>query len=118
LPEGLETQIGDLGQGLSGGQIQRLALARAFLKDPRLLILDEATANLDMDSESLVLDALQRLVRGRTAVVIAHRLATAERADRILVVDAGRVAETGTHRELLAAGGAYARLVAAYRGGQ
>jgi len=118
LPEGLETRIGDLGQGLSGGQIQRLALARAFLKDPRLLILDEATANLDMDSESLVLDALQRLVRGRTAIVIAHRLAIAERADRILVVDAGRVVETGTHPELLALGGTYARLVAAYRGDQ
>ncbi|HUX18380.1 MAG TPA: thiol reductant ABC exporter subunit CydD, partial [Acidithiobacillus sp.] len=81
-----------------------------------LFILDEATANLDMENESLVLDAMQRLVQGRTAIVIAHRLATAERADYILVMDAGKVVEAGTHSELLATGGVYARLVAAYRG--
>ncbi|MBE7563586.1 thiol reductant ABC exporter subunit CydD [Acidithiobacillus sp. HP-6] len=116
LPDGFETMIGDLGQGLSGGQIQRIALARAFLKNPPLFILDEATANLDMENESLVLDAMQKLITGRTAIVIAHRLATAERADHIIVMDAGRVAESGSHQELLAAGGVYARMVAAYRG--
>jgi len=116
LPDGFETMIGDLGQGLSGGQIQRIALARAFLKNPPLFILDEATANLDMENESLVLDAMQKLIAGRTAIVIAHRLATAERADHIIVMDAGRVAESGSHQELLAAGGVYARMVAAYRG--
>lgn len=116
LPDGFETMIGDLGQGLSGGQIQRIALARAFLKNPPLFILDEATANLDMENESLVLDAMQKLITGRTAIVIAHRLATAERADHIIVMDAGRVAESGSHQELLAADGVYARMVAAYRG--
>ncbi|MBU2739433.1 thiol reductant ABC exporter subunit CydD [Acidithiobacillus concretivorus] len=116
LPDGFETMIGDLGQGLSGGQIQRIALARAFLKNPPLFILDEATANLDMENESLVLDAMQKLIAGRTAIVIAHRLATAERADHIIVMEAGRVAESGSHQELLAAGGVYARMVAAYRG--
>ncbi|MBN2679640.1 thiol reductant ABC exporter subunit CydD [Acidithiobacillus montserratensis] len=116
LPQGFDSMIGDLGQGLSGGQIQRIALARAFLKNPPLFILDEATANLDMENEALVLDAMQRLIQGRTAIVIAHRLATAERADHIIVLEAGRVAESGSHQELLAAGGVYARMVAAYRG--
>ncbi|PKY09985.1 thiol reductant ABC exporter subunit CydD [Acidithiobacillus marinus] len=116
LPQGFDSMIGDLGQGLSGGQIQRIALARAFLKNPPLFILDEATANLDMENEALVLDAMQRLIQGRTAIVIAHRLATAERADHIVVLEAGRVAESGSHQELLAAGGVYARMVAAYRG--
>ncbi|MFA7524074.1 MAG: ATP-binding cassette domain-containing protein, partial [Acidithiobacillus sp.] len=116
LPQGFDTPVGDLGQGLSGGQIQRVALARAFIKNPPLFILDEATASLDMENESLVLDAMQRLIQGRTAIVIAHRLAMAERADHILVMDAGKVVEAGTHDALLAAGGVYARLAAAYRG--
>ena len=116
LPQSWDTRIGDLGQGLSGGQIQRIALARAFLKNPRLLLMDEATANLDMESESLFLDSLEKLRQGRTVIVIAHRLATAQRAERIIVIDAGRVVETGSHQELLAQGGAYARLVDAYRG--
>ncbi|MCL5956760.1 MAG: ATP-binding cassette domain-containing protein, partial [Gammaproteobacteria bacterium] len=116
LPQGFDTPVGDLGQGLSGGQIQRVALARAFVKNPPIFILDEATASLDMENESLVLDAMQRLIQGRTAIVIAHRLAMAERADQILVMDAGKVVEAGTHNALLAAGGVYARLAAAYRG--
>ncbi len=116
LPQGFDSMVGDLGQGLSGGQIQRVALARAFLKNPPLFILDEATANLDMENESLVLDAVQKLTQGRTAIVIAHRLATAERADQIVVLDAGKVIESGSHQDLLAAGGTYARMVAAYRG--
>ncbi|MCE5360457.1 thiol reductant ABC exporter subunit CydD [Candidatus Igneacidithiobacillus taiwanensis] len=116
LPQGWDTRIGDLGQGLSGGQIQRLALARAFLKNPRFLLMDEATANLDMESESLFLDSLERLRQGRTVIVIAHRLATAQRAERIVVLDAGRAVEQGSPAALLAQNRAYARLVHAYRG--
>lgn len=116
LPQGFDSMVGDLGQGLSGGQIQRIALTRAFLKNPPLFILDEATANLDMENEALVLDAMQKLIQGRTAIVIAHRLATAMRADQVMVMDAGKVVESGTHQDLLAAGGFYARLVAAYQG--
>jgi ATP-binding cassette subfamily C protein CydD len=115
LPQGFETVIGDLGQGLSGGQIQRIALARAFLKDPKLLILDEATANLDMESEALVLDAIMDLAVGRTVIMIAHRLAMAERADSVVVLQAGRVAECGTPAQLRASGGLYAAMQTAGR---
>ncbi|HQT74745.1 MAG TPA: ATP-binding cassette domain-containing protein, partial [Acidiphilium sp.] len=105
--------IGDGGAGLSGGQVQRLALARAFLRDARLLILDEATAHLDLETEAEIAAAIADLARGRTAILIAHRLATVCRADRILVLEGGRLAESGTHDELLARGGAYAALLGA-----
>jgi ABC transporter fused permease/ATP-binding protein len=111
FPEGLATKVGERGQQLSGGQKQRIAIARALLKDPRLLLLDEATSALDAESEALVQEALARLMRGRTAVVIAHRLSTVVGADRVVVVDAGRVVEEGRHADLLAQGGSYARLV-------
>ena len=114
LPDGFETQVGEGGARLSGGQIQRLALARAYLKNPRLLILDEATANLDMESEAQVLAAITELARGRTVIVIAHRLAMAERAQRVLVLQNGRVAQAGTHTALLAQAGPYRALAQAY----
>jgi ABC-type multidrug transport system fused ATPase/permease subunit len=110
LPEGLDTPIGERGALLSGGQRQRVAIARAILKDAPVLILDEATSALDAESEHLVQTALAGLLEGRTTLVIAHRLSTIERADRILVMDGGRVVESGTHAELLAAGGTYAAL--------
>ncbi len=117
LPLGWETPIGERGAGLSGGQIQRIALARAFLRDARLVILDEPTASLDPEGEAAVQEAIDRLARSRNLLVVAHRLGTVERADRILVLDRGRVVESGRHRDLLAAGGPYSRLVAAYGGG-
>ena len=110
LPKGLDTVVGHNATEFSGGQRQRLAIARAIYKDAPILILDEATSALDSESERLVQQALERLMKGRTSLVIAHRLSTIERADRIVVVDAGRVVESGTHAELLAKGGLYARL--------
>jgi subfamily B ATP-binding cassette protein MsbA len=110
LPNGLDTVVGHNASEFSGGQRQRLAIARAIYKDAPILILDEATSALDSESERLVQQALERLMKGRTSLVIAHRLSTIERADRIVVIDAGRIVESGSHAELLAAGGLYARL--------
>lgn len=110
MPQGFDTMIGENGVRLSGGQRQRLAIARAFLKDAPILILDEATSALDSESERLIQDALRQLMRNRTTLIIAHRLSTVESADRILVVQAGRLVEQGRHDELMAKGGMYARL--------
>jgi ATP-binding cassette, subfamily B, bacterial len=112
LPQGLDTFLGESGTRLSGGQQQRLAIARALLRDAPILLLDEATSALDAESERLVQDALERLMQGRTTLVIAHRLATVRSADRIVVMDQGQIAEQGTHADLSARGGLYARLAA------
>jgi subfamily B ATP-binding cassette protein MsbA len=110
LPQGYDTPAGELGSRLSGGQRQRIAIARAFLKDAPILLLDEATSALDTESEAKVQEALERLMAGRTTVLIAHRLSTVRHADRIYVIDKGRVTEVGTHDSLMAYGRLYARL--------
>ena len=111
LPEGLDTVVGERGTRLSGGQRQRVAIARAFLKDAPILILDVAPSHLDVVNEQAVHEALERLARDRTTLIIAHRLSTVRRADEIIVLDAGRLVEAGPHAVLLARGGLYARLV-------
>ena len=110
LPKGFDTPVGERGVKLSGGERQRVALARAFLADARILILDEATSSLDTQTERDVQDAMKRLAKDRTTILIAHRLSTVREADRILVFDQGRIVEQGTHAALVAAGGVYAKL--------
>ena len=111
MPDGVKTVIGERGVKLSGGQRQRLAIARAILADPRLLILDEATSNLDTESEQLIQQSLGALMRGRTSFVIAHRLSTISSADLIVVVENGQISQTGSHAELMLQGGKYRAMV-------
>lgn len=110
LPNGYDTAVGERGYRLSGGEMQRVAISRVILKDPTILILDEATAHLDVRSEALIQEALERVMEERTSIVIAHRLSTVLAADRILVLDGGRLVEQGTHAALMDLGGLYSRL--------
>jgi ATP-binding cassette, subfamily B, bacterial len=118
LPEGVDTPVGERGARLSGGQKQRLAIARALIRNPRVLILDEATSALDSESEALIQEALERLMKGRTTFVVAHRLSTIRKATRIVALEHGRIAEVGSHHELVTRGGLYARLHSRQAGGQ
>ncbi|MNX89327.1 Multidrug resistance ABC transporter ATP-binding and permease protein [compost metagenome] len=109
FPDAYETRVGERGASLSGGQRQRIAIARALLRDPRLLILDEATSALDTESEAQVQEALERLMQGRTTLIVAHRLSTIQKADRIVTLSEGQVLEQGSHADLLAQGGLYSK---------
>jgi ATP-binding cassette subfamily B protein len=117
LPSGYDTLVGERGVKLSGGQRQRVAIARAILKDAPILVLDEATSALDSESEKLIQDALNKLMKNRTSIVIAHRLSTIQKMDRIIVLDKGQIIEEGSHTELLAMKGTYAKLWAHQSGG-
>jgi ATP-binding cassette subfamily B protein len=117
LPNGYDTLVGERGVKLSGGQRQRVAIARAILKDAPILVLDEATSSLDSESEALIQEALWTLLAGRTAIVIAHRLSTVRRMDRLVVIERGAIVEQGTHDDLVAADGIYASLWAHQSGG-
>jgi ATP-binding cassette subfamily B protein len=111
MPDGFDTVLGERGTRVSGGERQRISIARAILRDPRILILDEATASMDTETESQIQQALERLVKGRTTFAIAHRLSTLKHSDRLLIIEKGELAEMGTHDELIAEDGIYARLV-------
>src|SRR5262249_13041709 len=117
LADGYDTVVGERGVKLSGGQRQRVAIARAILKDAPILILDEATSALDSENEALIQDALWKLMEGRTAIVVAHRLSTIQKMDRIIVLDGGKIVEEGGHKELLEHGGQYAKLWQRQSGG-
>jgi ABC-type multidrug transport system fused ATPase/permease subunit len=115
LPQGFETLVGERGTSLSGGQVQRLAIARALLKNAPIIILDEPTSQIDLETETVIHEALDKLTHNKTVLLIAHRLSTVEKADRIVVMGEGKVLESGTHAELVAQGGVYARMVGTSR---